>query len=138
MKTMKICGVLRRTLSAAVLLFGTGGLSTLAVGQSPVSPDTAAISTAPIFLNSINWSSSAGFGSGTPRWYKEVGFVDPDVVHLQGAAKQNSATGSDPNLLGTLPPAASPDRIVYAIVHTFKGTYADIAIEPNGRIDLIG
>jgi hypothetical protein len=90
-----------------------------------------------IFLNTTNWSARAGFGSGVPRWYKETGFVDPDVVHLQGAAKQISTTGSDRNLLGTLPPAASPDRIVYSIVHTSNGTYADIAIQPNGQISLI-
>jgi hypothetical protein len=137
MKTLKIHRGLRRTLSATILLFNTCGTSTLAVSEPATPPDIAAISTAPIFLNSANWSPSAGFGSGAPRWYKEVGFVDPDVVHLQGAAKQTSHTGSDPNLLGTLPPAASPDRIVYSIVHTFNGTYADIAIEPNGRIDLI-
>jgi hypothetical protein len=112
-------------------------MSTLAVSETAAPPDTAAIATAPIFLNTANWSPKAGFGSGAPRWYKEVGFVDPDVVHLQGAAKQTSAAGSDPNLLGTLPPAASPDRIVYSIVHTFAGTYADIAIEPNGEIHLI-
>jgi hypothetical protein len=26
---------------------------------------------------------------------------------------------------------------VYTIVHTFNGTYADLAIEPNGQLDLI-
>jgi hypothetical protein len=113
-------------------------MSTLAVSESAAPPATAAFLTAPIFLNTANWSPSAGFGSNAPGWYKVVGLVDPDVVHLQGAAKQTSNTGSDPNLLGRLPPAASPDRIVYAIVHTFKGTYADIATEPNGWIDLIG
>jgi hypothetical protein len=112
-------------------------MATVAVSQSAVPPDAAAFTTAPIFLNLANWSGSAGFSSGAPRWYKEVGFLDPDVVHLQGAAKQISGTGSDPNLLGTLPPAASPDRIVYSIVHTFNGTYADIAIQPNGQILLI-
>jgi hypothetical protein len=112
-------------------------MATLAVSEPAAPPDTSAFSTAPIFLNLTNWSPSAGFGSGAPRWYKEVGFVDPDVVHLQGAAKQTSGTGSDANLLGTLPAAASPDRIVYSIVHTFNGTYADIAVQPNGQIFLI-
>jgi hypothetical protein len=124
--------------STAAALLGFGLL--IAGAQqagSAETPDSPAFATAPIFLNTTNWSSSAGFGSGAPRWYKEVGFVDPDVVHLQGAAKQTSATGSDPNLLGTLPPAASPDRVVYTIVHTFDGTYADIAIAPNGQISLI-
>src|SRR5215469_5297227 len=105
--------------------------------MSTLAASASAYTTAPIFLNSANWSSSAGFGSGAPRWYKETGFVDPDVVHLQGAAKQTSSSGADANLLGVLPPAASPNRIVYAIVHTFAGTYADIAIQPNGQILLI-
>jgi hypothetical protein len=112
-------------------------MSTDAASESAAPPDTASISTAPIPLNLTHWSPNAGFGSGAPSWYKETGFVDPDVVHLQGAATQTSAIGSGQNLLGTLPPAASPDRIVYAIVHTFNGTYADISISPDGRIDLI-
>jgi len=58
-------------------------------------------------------------------------------VHLVGAAKQTTAAGSGHNLLGTLPAAASPNRVVYTIVHTFNGTYADLAISPNGRIVLI-
>jgi hypothetical protein len=90
----------------------------------------------PIFLGS-NWSGNAGYGSTSPGWFKEVGLVDPDVVHLQGAAKQTSTIGSDPNLLGTLPAAASPDRVVYTIVHTFNGTYADLSIAPNGQIHVI-
>jgi hypothetical protein len=136
MKTNKLHRLLRKILSTTILVFGTCGMSTLAASQSAASLDAPAFPTAPIFL-SANWSPSAGFGSTAPGWYKEVGFVDPDVVHLQGAAKQTSATGSHPNLLGTLPPAASPDRIVYTIVHTFNGTYADIAIQPNGQIFLI-
>jgi hypothetical protein len=51
--------------------------------------------------------------------------------------KQTSAIGPGANLIGTLPPAASPNRVVYAIVHTFNGTYADIAINPDGQIVLI-
>jgi len=51
--------------------------------------------------------------------------------------KQTSASGPDANLIGTLPPAACPNRIVYTIVHTFNGTYADLAINPNGQIILI-
>jgi hypothetical protein len=58
-------------------------------------------------------------------------------VHLVGAAKQTTTAGSNPNLLGTLPAAASPNRVVYAIAYTFNGTYADIAINPNGQIGLI-
>jgi hypothetical protein len=93
--------------------------------------------TSPIFTQAPDWSGKAGFGSGPPEWIKQVGLVDPDVVHLQGAVAQTSASGGDPNLLGTLPAAACPDRIVYTIVHTFDGTYADVAISPNGQINLI-
>jgi hypothetical protein len=95
----------------------------------------------PFYLNSNNWSpSEAGYGAGPPGWYKEAGLVDPDVVHLQGAVQQTSTVstgGVNPNLIGTLPPAACPDRVVYAIVHTFNGTYADLAINPDGQITLI-
>lgn len=72
---------------------------------------------------------------------KLIGNLDPDVVYLQGAAAQTSATpvfGSDPNALGQLPPTASPDRVVYAIVNTSDGTYANISISPNGAIELLG
>ncbi len=36
------------------------------------------------------------------------------------------------------PPAASPARDVYTVVHTFGGTYADMHISPNGEIRIIG
>ena len=91
----------------------------------------------PIFLQSPDWSGKAGFGSGSPEWVKQVGLVDPDVVHLQGAVTQVATSSPDPNLLATLPAAACPDRIVYTIVHTFDGTYADVAISPGGQINLI-
>jgi len=58
-------------------------------------------------------------------------------VHLTGAAKQTVGTGGNANLLGTLPSAAAPTRDVYAIVHTFNGTYANIFIGSNGQISLI-
>jgi hypothetical protein len=45
---------------------------------------------------------------------------------------------SAPNVLGTIVGGASlPNRVVYTIVHTFNGTYADVAINPNGQIGLI-
>jgi hypothetical protein len=116
-------------LAALALLAMSGSVTPLAALGIPVAPL--------IGLNTINWSGSAGFGSTAPGWYKEVGLVDPDEVHLQGAVKQTSVSGPDANLIGTLPAAASPDRIVYSIVHTFDGTYADIAINPNGQIVLI-
>ena len=114
---------------ALAFLAMSGSVAPLIAQSIPVSPIVG--------LNTLNWSASAGFGSTAPGWYKEVGLVDPDVVHLQGAVKQTSAFGSEANLIGTLPPAASPNRVVYGIVHTFNGTYADIAINPNGQIALI-
>jgi hypothetical protein len=116
-------------LIALAILAMSGSLAPLFAVSIPVEPL--------IGLNEVNWSASAGFGSTAPGWYKEVGLVDPDVVHLQGAVKQSSAIGPNANLIGTLPPAASPDRVVYTIVHTFEGTYADLAINPNGQIVLI-
>jgi len=79
--------------------------------SGPVAPLVAqSIPVAPIVsLNFSNWSSSAGFGSAAPGWYKETGLVDPDVVHLPGAVKQTSATGPDANLIGTLPPRGLPE-----------------------------
>jgi hypothetical protein len=113
-------------------------LAVIALSASVTPVHALSIPVEPIIgLNFTNWSGSAGFGSATPGWYKEVGLVDPDVVHLQGAVKQKSAVGPNANLIATLPPAASPDRVVYTIVHTFNGTYADIAINPNGQIVLI-
>jgi hypothetical protein len=118
--------------AAPLIALGIGAMS------GAVTPALATIPVAPnIDINTANWSTSAGFGSTALGWYKETGLVDPDVVHLQGAVKQTSASGSNANLIGTLPPAASPSRVVYAVVHTFNGTYADIAIEPNGQIWLI-
>jgi hypothetical protein len=87
----------------------------------------------PIPVNATNWSASAGFGSFAPGWYKDAF----DIVHLVGAAKQTASAGSSQSLLGTLPAVASPNRAVFTIVHTFNGTYADIAISPNGQIHLI-
>ncbi|HEY2657794.1 MAG TPA: hypothetical protein VGI55_18565 [Solirubrobacteraceae bacterium] len=39
--------------------------------------------------------------------------------------------------MGTLPAVISPDRTVYTIVETNSGTYADLAIQPGGQIDVI-
>jgi len=114
---------------AMAILAMSGSEAPLVAQPIPVAPI--------ISLNFSNWSSSAGFGSAAPGWYKETGLEDPDVVHLQGAVKQTSASGPDANLIGTLPPAACPNRVVYTIVHTFNGTYADLAISPNGQIALI-
>ena len=58
-------------------------------------------------------------------------------MHLQGAAKQISTGGPNPSLIATLPVAARPTRNVFTIVHTFAGTYADLAITPSGQILVI-
>jgi hypothetical protein len=87
----------------------------------------------PIAVNTANWSGSAGFGSRGPAWFKDRS----GVVHLEGAVTQTSPSGTGANLIGTLPAAAAPRHTVYTIVHTFNGTYADLAIEPNGQLDLI-
>jgi hypothetical protein len=86
-----------------------------------------------IAVNTANWTASAGFGSRPPAWYKD----SSGLVHLQGAASQTSATGTGANVIGTLPSTARPRQAVYTIVHTFNGTYADLAIEPNGTLALI-
>jgi hypothetical protein len=127
-RTLAMSGMVA-PLAALAILAMSGSVAPLAALGIPVTPI--------IGLNSVNWSGIAGFGSSAPGWYKEVGLVDPDVVHLQGAVKQTSAVGPDANLIGTLPPAACPNRVVYTIVHTFDGTYADLAINPNGQIVLI-
>jgi hypothetical protein len=84
-------------------------------------------------VNTTNWSGSAGFGSRAPQWFKD----SSGVIHLEGAVTQTSASGTGANLIGTLPAAAAPRHKVYTIVHTFNGTYADLAIEPNGALALI-
>ena len=84
-------------------------------------------------VNTANWSGSAGFGSRAPKWYADKS----GIVHLEGAVRQTSSSGSGANLIGTLPAAARPAATVYTIVHTFSGTYADLAIESNGQLALI-
>jgi hypothetical protein len=84
-------------------------------------------------VNTANWSANAGFGSGSPGWWKDKS----GVVHLQGAVTQTSSTGSGAGTIGTLPAAAWPKRDVYTVVHTLNGTYADLAIATNGRISVI-
>jgi hypothetical protein len=111
---------------AALGLTGTGAAG---AATAPVS----AVTIHPIPLNKANFSGSAGFGSRAPAWYKD----SAGVIHLQGAVTQTSTAGSTPNLIGTLPPAARPAANLFFIVHTFNGTYADLAIEPNGQIYVI-
>jgi hypothetical protein len=91
-------------------------------------------------LNEPNWSDAADntgfpFGARPPAWTLDESA--PGVVLLQGAARQAATSGANPNLLGTLPPAARPTRVVYTIAHTFNGTYADLSIGTDGSINLI-
>ena len=80
-----------------------------------------------------DWSASPTFGARTLTFYKD----SSGVFHLQGSVHQTSTSGSTPNLIGTLPPAARPTANVYFIVHTFNGTYADLSIDPSGNIGII-
>lgn len=114
----------------AVAVLGTGGPAYAAPAAGP------GVQVTPITLNS-DWSGSAGYGSSGPGFYVDTSLVDPAVVRLQGAVRQVSTAGPDPNLIGTLPPDARPGRSVYELVHTFNGTYADIVIDQFGNISLI-
>ena len=107
-------------LSASALLLASAG--------------SAAAAPTPISLNTTNWSGSAGFGSTAPGWYQD----SLGIVHLEGAAKQISATPPSASVIGTLPAAARPDRLVVVIAHTFSGTYADLEIATDGAIAVIG
>jgi hypothetical protein len=112
-------------------------LLTLLVAAVSASLATASFASAatlhPITLNAANWSGSAGFGSTAPAF-----LIDGSgIVHLQGAAKQVSGVGSNADLIGTLPVAVRPRRDVYTVVHTFAGTYADLAITTRGQVELI-
>lgn len=89
---------------------------------------------ASMFPNTTNWSPFAGFGSASPGWYEDTA----GIIHLEGALKQISSSGPNAALVATLPAVARPTiRTLYTIVHTFSGTYADVAIEPGGQIVVI-
>lgn len=118
--------ITRRHLSAALL--AVIALLFAMVGTARAT----AVSALPI--NTVNWSSSAGFGSTAPGWYKD----SFGLVHLQGAARQISLTPPFQRVIGTLPPSARPTRNVFTIAHSYLGTYADIEIETNGFIYVIG
>jgi hypothetical protein len=90
-------------------------------------------STHPLGVNTANFSASAGFNSRRPAWYTDRS----GIVHLQGAVKQVNSSGAGARLIAILPRAARPSHTVFVIVHTFLGTYADLAILPNGKIGLI-
>ena len=135
-----------RSLTARSIRRLTAGLGTMAMafgltalgltGTGPADAATASaipITSHPIAVNKANYSPSAGFNSRAPAWYKD----SAGVIHLQGAVTQTSSAGSNANLIGTLPAAARPAANVFTIVHTFNGTYADLAVQSNGQIALI-
>ncbi|HLK77369.1 MAG TPA: hypothetical protein VKU77_27425 [Streptosporangiaceae bacterium] len=86
-----------------------------------------------IFVNRLNYSDKAHFGSTVPAWFKD----GSGIVHLQGAVRQTHAVGADQNVIGNVPAAARPARDVFEIVHTFNGTYADLEVATSGEISLI-
>jgi len=124
-----------RLSAAAIVLSGliagvAGPAHATGVASIPRAP---LITVHSISVNFTNWSPAAGFGSRSPGWYTDAS----GIVHLQGAAKQISSSGSNAGLLGRLPKAARPSHNVFVIVHTFAGTYADLGISTNGQIGLI-
>jgi hypothetical protein len=76
-----------------------------------------------------NWTTQTCCGNRGPEWYTD----DSGIVHLEGAVTQVSPTNTSLNLIGTLPAAASPTKTVYTITHALNGTYADVAITPQGQ-----
>ena len=99
---------------AMALGFAALGLAGTGPADAATAP-ASAVTTHPIPLNTANFSGSAGFGSRAPAWYKD----SAGVIHLQGAVRQTSTSGSTPNLIGTLPTGARPAANVFTIVHTF-------------------
>jgi hypothetical protein len=83
-------------------------------------------------LNFLNWGGEVCCGARAPEWYTD----GSGIVHLQGAVRQSSTEGQA-NLIGTLPLEARPTHNVFTIVHTGSGTYADLAIDTDGTINLL-
>lgn len=115
---------------AAPRRLGAALVATTAVLFATAGP-AAAYTPNPIPLNTPTWSGNACCGASAPGWYEDAF----GIIHLQGAVTQTASGGSP--LIATLPPAARPNREVYTIVHTFGGTYADLANAPDGRIGVI-
>jgi hypothetical protein len=115
----------RRTI---LLLLSVVALALAATGSAKAATVQA------IPINTTNWSGNAGYGSTAPGWYED----SFGLVHLQGAAKRISTTTPNEQIIGTLPPAARPNRDVFTVAHTFNGTYADVVVEPNGVIFVQG
>jgi hypothetical protein len=133
----------RRTARAGRLAAAVAGLAVLATGAAAqtaaavtnpalarAAAARAASAPAPIPINKANWSGSAGSNSRSPAWYTDRS----GVVHLQGAATQTSTAGTDPSLIGTLPPAARPTTEISTVVHTFLGTFSGVLIGKDGTI----
>jgi hypothetical protein len=107
----------------------TGGFQNIANGLGGEAAGSQPFS---IPLNFLNWSAEVCCGGVEPQWYTD----GSGIVHLIGAVTQTSKTGQA-NLIGTLPPEARPTRNVFTIVHTGSGTYADLAIDKDGTINLL-
>jgi hypothetical protein len=122
----------RRTPRSVLVALAAVGLWLTAAWVPAVAAHAATLPVMPIKVNTHNWSGAAGFGSRRPAWYKD----GSGVVHLQGALTQIDPSGTSASTLGTLPAAARPRHNVYAIVHTFNGTYADLQILSSGRLAL--
>ena len=108
-----------------------GGLLTAVAALLATAAAASAYTPTPIVTNG-SWSPNPCCGARHPGWFKDAF----GIVHLEGAVSQLVNPGG-PALITTLPPAARPNRSVFEIVHTFGGTYADISIDPQGRVGII-
>lgn len=73
--------------------------------------------------------------ASTARHRLGGGIVDAAALLLTIAGPASTyslASGLSP-LIPTLPAAARPDREVFTIMHTVGGTFADLAIAPDGE-----
>jgi hypothetical protein len=109
----------------ATAMIGSAGVIAAAQGAS------AGTSVQGILLNTSNWTGGFPWTKTAPEFYVD----NLGVVHFQGGVSQYSSYNPEgkADLIGTMPSDA-PDRDVYAIVHTFQGTYADLEITTSGQI----
>jgi len=108
-----------------------GGLLTAAAAFLVAAGPASAYSLNPITPAS-GWSANVCCAGGTPGWYRDAF----GIIHLEGAVTTPNVQNPS-SLIAVLPPAARPNRNVFTIVHTFGGTYADLAIDTQGRIGVI-
>ncbi|MBV9335061.1 MAG: hypothetical protein JO243_04135, partial [Solirubrobacterales bacterium] len=110
-----------------------GGLVGALAALLATAAAASAYTPTPIITNG-SWSPNtcSPCNARHPGWYKDAF----GIVHLEGAVSQLVIPSGTP-LITTLPPAARPNRSVFEIVHTFGGTYADISIDPQGRVGII-